>query len=1584
MSAAALPAQPASPLRVLSVNPNGLRNVADRCSLFRTFLQGRYHVLAVQELHAASCEEVESWMRDGAGPGMPMRGQWFANPHSSRSCGVLTFVAEGAPVVALRSPPPPDGGRLLDTVLSYAGMELSLVNCYAPCEAATRPAFFRDTLGAAIPAAAVRPCLVVGDFNCVGTPLDVVGVGAVSQHRYAGFEQLAGVLDSRGLVDVWRELHPGQRGFTHTATSRASAARLDRAYAPAQLMPWVVRCEVVHGLPGDHLGQALTLAPPTAIPAGPGRFRLPLHLLSDTAFCDAMTQRIEQACERYPLEAGARNARQRWEAVKADCTLSSIALVKGARASAQRDRRQLTAAVERAFGLCCRQPEVAGHRDAFAVAQRALQDFEVAQAALHSQAGEVLTHCFGERNTKWFHRQGRRVLPHPPVHAVLDPAPVPEGVARAVADMATAAGRQQALRYAEAFFSGDSLTGLFRPVPTDPTAQQELLDAIDMFLSPAAAASTLGPSGDGCLHNEEVVAMFPALPRGVSPGLDGLPYEFYVHFWPQLGPLFLAMANEALEASLAAGGGDLLAVLPPSMLVGLIVLLLKPGAADARDLACRRPIALLNTDYRILARVLVSRLAGPLASVLDVTQTAFVPGRWVGDNVLCHLEEIAELQESDLPGCIVFLDWEKAYDRVDRGWLLAVLERMGLPSQAVSWVRLMLAGTTARVSLSGHYSAAFPVLSGVQQGSPLSCLLFNATVQPLAAAVRRLQRQGAMRPISLHGMLAPVCQQHADDTSLHGAGPQDIAAALQGPVELHRQASGARLNLAKCKGLMFGDQRSVNPDTRVCSVCQVTFPPPQEPIRHLGIYMGADAEVAATKTFQRVLGSIRTAATHWRQIQLTYIGRAHVAKQVLAAAAVHHATFVSPPRRLLRSITGVLSAFVADATLADGEGGGGISHPARHVAALPWEDGGVSLVDFELQMQSLQAGVAARLLHPARHPWKELLRRRLLRAVPSLGAAVCVSALQATTQRIGLDARTVGYLSALQRTLPHRVTAPAGLSPDHVRSERLFHNRQIRQGGQPLRPADWAGVVAAGILTVGQLGAALHSGQPPAGAPRILGCLPPAWQQLASHPASTEWQVSSSADGAEVVLHSPGDAAAQHYAVLPDGRLDPLAALPAAADAAAWQPCSVLSCLLQPSKPGRGEALFLAGRWADITVDPVVWGHGSVPLCSFTVKAATQRCIQLRAARLAPRWFAIGAGCRPALWSLPSDEAGPAAAATGLQAVELRWASSYDRRRLAEEQPRTRRAAEFEVDLLPCQRPGKRTRLSVHARLAARQQQQAAPVAEQAAGHGAGQPPQQGPSYPLQDDVLDAAATTPRDAERQAQRAFWERLRRADLPRDQYGLAYRIAHGSLYVGGFLCHISMLPPAAACCLHPTCDQLETLSHAFVTCPAVASAATWLCDLFAAVSGRPPPPATPQVLLADEPSVWQPHSSSLQFLWTNLRLAYLASVWRLRCERSLTHRPFDARAVTLAVVRVLRSAILRDWTRATRDLTRLDASYCEWFRGQDPSLSMEEFGSRWSFGGVLCSVQHALGGARQLQLRISQTTPVPVPPAPAGSA
>ena len=180
--------------------------------------------------------------------------------------------------------------------------------------------------------------------------------------------------------------------------------------------------------------------------------------------------------------------------------------------------------------------------------------------------------------------------------------------------------------------------------------------------------------------------------------------------------------------------------------------------------------------------------------------------------------------------------------------------------------------------------------------------------------------------------------------------------------------------------------------------------------------------------------------------------------------------------------------------------------------------------------------------------------------------------------------------------------------------------------------------------------------------------------------------------------------------------------------------------------------------WADLELEPSVWGTGAASLLDYTVKGATHRRVQLRASRQAPGWFALGVGCRPALWERPADLPGPAAAATGLQSAEMRWASTHEAWLVEQHRPARRRTADFAIDLPPCMRPGKRSRLSVHERIALRHEQQQVPPAE-AQPPGAGQP--QGPHALLLDDSVDAAARAPLPDDaplavtHKAQRAFW-------------------------------------------------------------------------------------------------------------------------------------------------------------------------------------------------------------------------------------
>jgi hypothetical protein len=293
----------------------------------------------------------------------------------------------------------------------------------------------------------------------------------------------------------------------------------------------------------------------------------------------------------------------------------------------------------------------------------------------------------------------------------------------------------------------------------------------------------------------------------------------------------------------------------------------------------------------------------------------------------------------------MFLDFEKAYDRLDRGWLMLCMERMGFPPVALRWVRLMMAGTRAGVFYHGHLSPWFEVLSSAAQGSPLSPMLYVLAAQPLAARLRQLQAAGVVDGIQMpDGSLAPPCHQHADDTSLHTATVQGADAAMEHAVVPFGAASNARLSLPKCVGMLLGpgaDQvHGVEP------VTQVPFVAPAEHVRHLGILISAGDQPAATRAmFAKRLTAVRLHIRCWARFSLSYLGRLHIAKQVLASSIYYHASFMLPPEDLLAELVQCNDRFIVQGHWDDGPVPPLAHVPSMTVECLPWEAGGLNRVE---------------------------------------------------------------------------------------------------------------------------------------------------------------------------------------------------------------------------------------------------------------------------------------------------------------------------------------------------------------------------------------------------------------------------------------------------------------------------------------------------------------------------------------------------------------------------------------------------------------------------------------------------------------
>jgi hypothetical protein len=103
------------------------------------------------------------------------------------------------------------------------------------------------------------------------------------------------------------------------------------------------------------------------------------------------------------------------------------------------------------------------------------------------------------------------------------------------------------------------------------------------------------------------------------------------------------------------------------------------------------------------------------------------------------------------------------------------------------------------------------------------------------------------------GSLAPPSHQHADDTTIHTASVASAKVALEDGVETFARASNARLNKAKTKGMLLG---AGVPFSGYNEELGVTFPPPSVPIRHLGVLLSRDADLAAAEMFKTRLRQV--------------------------------------------------------------------------------------------------------------------------------------------------------------------------------------------------------------------------------------------------------------------------------------------------------------------------------------------------------------------------------------------------------------------------------------------------------------------------------------------------------------------------------------------------------------------------------------------------------------------------------------------------------------------------------------------------------------------------------------------------------
>ena len=326
-----------------------------------------------------------------------------------------------------------------------------------------------------------------------------------------------------------------------------------------------------------------------------------------------------------------------------------------------------------------------------------------------------------------------------------------------------------------------------------------------------------------------------------------------------------------------------------------------------------------------------------LPTLIHTDQKGFVPSRSLEDAVIkvTTLIEYCHIQKQ--PKYMLFLDQEKAFDRVSRDYMHQVLKEFGFPPLIINAILAMYSTTTANISINGQMSKTIDLKSGVRQGCPLSPTLFALCIEPLGNLIRA---QVDFTGINIPGVGQFKISKYADDTVFFVNDQKDLDIILR-HINTYEKATAAKANVSKTEILPIGPNTHATQNPLSTNIKILDY---DTEVKFLCVLIGN--KVNTDNIWDEKIRKLETCLKLWDMKNLTFYGRVFVLKTQALSSIWFQAKFHDLPNDKIKNIEKLIKTFLCK---------GKQRAPIKYkIMKLPKDLGGLNVPDIKLQYQVLR------------------------------------------------------------------------------------------------------------------------------------------------------------------------------------------------------------------------------------------------------------------------------------------------------------------------------------------------------------------------------------------------------------------------------------------------------------------------------------------------------------------------------------------------------------------------------------------------------------------------------------------------------